>query len=547
MVSSISNLRYISVESRKGGVGKTTVSLSLAQSLLNKGFQVLLLDLDVSGTKLSDSFIREHESYLHSVAFQGKALNIVDLYKNVFLKGENIPSYEKFDINAKKCNYISSDIYCGVDGDKPIEDPRVFLDTLHSFWMKKLVLNLANSFDDFVRKCGGQGVIIIDNGPGFSSLETMLHEMLTTIGADNAKFLLVSSVDDQDWDAIEQLTRMIGKMMNEKVQGGCYYRALLNNDAAFKRIDSPYFDEIWKGLCMTDGLEPAFFKDRTIPPKQSQYICRLVNKAPSEKKLFETVKKMGDDVVFVPFIPNLQYHFSSFAIIEDKDLPLENITFSGDINSILEDNKKYEKCIEVLTTYESCFLKGDWAPLDAFRRLKDYYSKQEIPVKPVDVSLYTAINSKDVEKNSLENYEETLVRVFLHSMCEDKKIDIIVDEAVFLLKQTGDSSHLNLYTKKESLRHLAEPIVLTGLAIYYLKNYSSVCRLLSHLVASVKNPSVLRNLDLERLSSMVDNALVGQEGMNSEFWDELKYVLTSQVNMRLMNEKIELVLRSWGI
>lgn len=547
MVSSTNNLYYISVESRKGGVGKTTVSLSLAQTLLNKGFQVLLIDLDVSGTKLSDIFIREHESYLHAVAFQGKPLNIVELYKNVFLKGGSVPSYEMFDIDAKKCNYISSDIYCSVNGNSPIEDPRVFLDTLHSFWMKKLVSHLSDSFGDFVGKCGGQGVIILDNGPGFSSLETMIHEMFTTIGADNAKFLLVSSVDDQDWDAIEQLTRMIGKMMNEKIQGGGYYRALLNNDTTFKRIDSPYFEEIWKRLCMTEGAEPAYFKDRSITPEPSQYICRLVNKAPSEKKLFETVRKMGNDVVFVPFIPNIQYHFSSIAIIEDKDLPLENVTFSGDINSILEDNLKYEKCMAVLSAYESNFFKNYWAPLDAFRRLNDYYSKQEIPVKPVDTALYTAMNSEDVEKDSRETYEENLVRAFLHSMCEDRNIDIIVDEAVFLLGQTGDSSQLRLYTKKEALRHLAEPIMLTGVAIYYLKNYSSVCRLLSHLIASVKNPSVHRNLDLERLSSMVDNALVGQERMNSEFWDELKCVLTSQVNMRLMNEKLELVLGRWGI
>lgn len=546
MASSINNLRFISVESRKGGVGKTTVSLSLAQSLLARGFQVLLLDLDVAGTKLSDSFIREHESYLHAVAYKGEPLSLVNLYKNVFLKGKNVPSYEMFDVDTGKCNYVSSDIYCA-NGDKPIEDPRVLLDTLHSFWMRKLISKLADSFGDFVGKCGVRGVIILDNGPGFSSLETMLHEMFTTIGADNAKFLLVSSVDDQDWDAIEQMTRMIGKMMNEKVQGGRYYRSLCNNDATSKRIDSPYFEEIWKGLCMTDGLEPAYFKDRLISPEPSQYICRLVNKVPSEKKLLEAVRRMGDDVVFVPFIPNLQYHFSTFVTIDDKDLPLESVVFSGELKEILDDNQRYEKCMEAVTAYSLNFLKPEWSPLDIFRRLYNYYKSQEISVKPVDVSLLAAINSEIVEKASREDYEEAIVKQFILFMCDDKDAGIIVDEAVFLLNQTGDTLPLRLHTKKEALRHLTEPIMLSGVAIYYLKNYSSICRLLSSIIASVKNPSLHRNLDLEKLSSMLDNAVVGQERMDSSFWERLKGVLTSQVNMRLMNERIGVVLKKWGI
>lgn len=47
------NFKIISVESRKGGVGKTTAALNLADLLVEKGYKVLLLDLDITGTSIS--------------------------------------------------------------------------------------------------------------------------------------------------------------------------------------------------------------------------------------------------------------------------------------------------------------------------------------------------------------------------------------------------------------------------------------------------------------------------------------------------------------
>lgn len=44
---------YFSVESRKGGVGKTTVALNLGRCLLNTGYKVLLLDCDITGTSIA--------------------------------------------------------------------------------------------------------------------------------------------------------------------------------------------------------------------------------------------------------------------------------------------------------------------------------------------------------------------------------------------------------------------------------------------------------------------------------------------------------------
>lgn len=549
MKSSINNIFFVSVESRKGGVGKTTVSLALAQSLLSKGYIVLLLDLDLAGTKLSDSFIKEHDSYLHSVEYCGKQLNLVDVYKNVFLSGGVIPAIEKLNIDENKCNYISSDLYCRSE-DTPIEDPRVMLDPLHSYWMRKMLTKLSESFSDFVKTKRGKGVIILDNGPGYSSLETTIHEMFTTIGPERAKFLLVSSVDDQDWNAVEQLTSMLVKMLNEKIEGGRYYQVLLNG-GEYITIKSPYFDEIWKSLCETNGVEPEYYSEEHDVSNTTNFICRLVNKAPFEKKLIDVVRKMGEDVVFVPYIQNLQYYFCSLVSMDNMKLPFKNVSFSGNVKSILEDNQKFERCVESLAAYDLKFLKQDWAPLDIFRRLSDYYSMQEIPVKPVDSSLREAVDSELLDGVSSEDYAKTVVVEFLHSLCDNRnkkeETDAIVNEAVILLSQMGDSIPLNLQTKKESFRHLAEPVLLVGLAIYYLQNYSSICRLLSSVIASVQKPSIHRNLDLEKLSSMFDNAIVGQERMNKDFWDRLNEILTTQVNMRRMLESMDIILKRWGV
>jgi len=45
----------VSVESRKGGVGKTTATLCLAKLLIQKGREVLFLDTDITGTNVGDA------------------------------------------------------------------------------------------------------------------------------------------------------------------------------------------------------------------------------------------------------------------------------------------------------------------------------------------------------------------------------------------------------------------------------------------------------------------------------------------------------------
>ena len=45
--------KIYSIESRKGGVGKTTIALNLAKALIDKGQDVLLIDCDITGTPIT--------------------------------------------------------------------------------------------------------------------------------------------------------------------------------------------------------------------------------------------------------------------------------------------------------------------------------------------------------------------------------------------------------------------------------------------------------------------------------------------------------------
>ena len=48
-------MEIYSVESRKGGVGKTTIALNLAKALVKKKYDVLLIDCDITGTPITNA------------------------------------------------------------------------------------------------------------------------------------------------------------------------------------------------------------------------------------------------------------------------------------------------------------------------------------------------------------------------------------------------------------------------------------------------------------------------------------------------------------
>ena len=115
----------VSVESRKGGVGKTTAALCLGRILRNEGYAVLVLDLDVTGTNAAD--IADSPFWiddLHIVQKLDRAgtaadpLNLIELFDRSFMAGRAIPDFSTQDssselllVDLKKVNVLGSQVY----------------------------------------------------------------------------------------------------------------------------------------------------------------------------------------------------------------------------------------------------------------------------------------------------------------------------------------------------------------------------------------------------------------------------------------------------
>jgi cellulose biosynthesis protein BcsQ len=195
------NNLIISVESRKGGVGKTTAALVLAKLYLKKRYRVLFLDLDLTGTNVLFTIPSPFWNKItHAVKWNDKNADVLDLFCNNFMTRGYSP---KFSIKAKndsgllsiqnnKINIMGSDI-----NDKKINiKPSILFDEIHSHWFVEFLQQISN---DFISKNSGfKTAIILDNSPGYVGFVSGIHEWLTDLGPEKAKFLVISSLDDQD-------------------------------------------------------------------------------------------------------------------------------------------------------------------------------------------------------------------------------------------------------------------------------------------------------------------------------------------------------------
>lgn len=194
--------KLISVESRKGGVGKTTVALNLAKVFLRRNFSVLLIDCDIIGTSISGAIQSDFykNDFTELLDGDGNPINILDYYQKHYLKGDddivsklNIKFEEK---DKKKVFVLESDLYDSKH--ELIVNPTLLLDEIHSYWFVKMIKSICTSFATRVdAKCA----VILDNSPGYLSLNAAIHKWMTENGPKDSKYLLVSSIDKQDLES----------------------------------------------------------------------------------------------------------------------------------------------------------------------------------------------------------------------------------------------------------------------------------------------------------------------------------------------------------
>lgn len=86
----------ISVESRKGGVGKTTAALNLAKLFIDRGFPVLFLDADITGTNIGNAINSPFWKEVTNVIQEENAnANLLEWFDRKFMCGKHIPDFAK--------------------------------------------------------------------------------------------------------------------------------------------------------------------------------------------------------------------------------------------------------------------------------------------------------------------------------------------------------------------------------------------------------------------------------------------------------------------
>ncbi len=225
----------ISVESRKGGVGKTTAALSAAKVLAENGYAVLFLDCDITGTSITD--YAESPIWKDSIFVlknNNKAINLLNIFNQYFKTKEmdemKFESNEIADlIRMKKFIAIGSCIFESKE-DFPI-DPKKELDNLtvndvdsidvyddlvttdcfHSSVFVEFLKDLIGCFSNFVNRLKENFpiAIVIDNSPGYIGLSPSIHDWLLKIGPQEGKFLIITSPDSPDVSATKQLVQQI--------------------------------------------------------------------------------------------------------------------------------------------------------------------------------------------------------------------------------------------------------------------------------------------------------------------------------------------------
>ncbi len=237
-----SSILIVSVESRKGGVGKTTAALSLAKALVSRSdadeWAVLLLDGDVTGTNTAD--VLKHSLWNESCtavefAVDGRdwqLANLLDLFEGRFMAGMGVPNFlvgeratgdlgedeTLLKVKRGSINVLGSQIFSSDDANvqRLVCSPSVLFDELHGSLFVEFISDLCGQFADAMSGYANRLAVVVDNSPGYVGLAPAIHEWLTDLGPDVGKFLTIASVDGQDLMSCMRSVRHVRDMYESK-------------------------------------------------------------------------------------------------------------------------------------------------------------------------------------------------------------------------------------------------------------------------------------------------------------------------------------------
>lgn len=325
----MSDYKLISVESRKGGVGKTTAALNLGY-LLKKHYHVLLLDIDITGTSIRA--IQESRFWVDDTNLlcdsDGNIINLLQYYTYSYLKGKALFDFSinqeqgKIRVLSDSINVMASELYG--DDASLLYDPSLLLDNLHVYWLTKLISSVCERFASCFND-EKPSVIILDNSPGFVGIGKAVHDILTDIGPEDAKFLTVSSLDVQDLESSLKAVYVLHQEYIDKLNGSKYPETQKGNEAFYAQLRLSQESEYKYYRNNDKGEVPILFYQgiiinkvsKSIVEGRSQYDFKR-NMLPAVTNVFNTV--FGDRIkdYLIPFDNVLLTQF--YGAYEEKNV-----------------------------------------------------------------------------------------------------------------------------------------------------------------------------------------------------------------------------------
>jgi len=292
----------ISVESRKGGVGKTTAALNLAKLFADRGYTVLFLDADITGTNVGYSIKSPFWKDIINVFKEKDAPeNLLEWFERKFMCGLHLPEFTK-KVDPEKINIIGSQVFEERKPEKNnkqatkkglICSPSILFDKLHSFWFIEFLKMICKEFAYHSER---NSVIIIDNSPGFVGIAPAIHEWLTDMGPERGKFLTVSSLDEQDIASCCHAVNNIHRTLLNKIETAHIFENMRSDKdcsidpeyhAFFLRLLEEYEEDKSKNRKTPKELRfyiSGQWKKTKYLEKPSSYQNWILNRVPREVK-----------------------------------------------------------------------------------------------------------------------------------------------------------------------------------------------------------------------------------------------------------------------
>ena len=201
--------------------------------------------------------------------------NLIDLFEKQVLSGkkEFVDSLFNGYDNASNVLLIGSDIY--ENNSKLILDPRLLMDELHSFWFIEMLKLIVDKFE--ICNDGKQTAIVIDNSPGYIGVSKSIREWLCSLGPEFGKFLLVTSLDNQDVLATANSANEIVQLMESMNRVAVYCQSKGEKGGDYREVvSSPLLTRFYNTLKEKPGIYLSSNESITIPKAYTQVVFNKV-------------------------------------------------------------------------------------------------------------------------------------------------------------------------------------------------------------------------------------------------------------------------------